>query len=77
MNAPVDSVCEIDRALGIWREMAGVIVTPRAYAVTMEQADARGDIIPMKKALAMLVMSYKFQVRNRVRPTDHRWEGWV
>ncbi len=73
---PVDGVGEIDRALTVFREMATRIITPRAYATAMEQADARGEVTPAKKALAMLALSYKFQQQRRVRPEDTRWQGW-
>ena len=73
---PVDTLIEIPRALSVWREMAKQCIVPRDYATKIEQADTRGDILPMTKAIAMLCMSFKFKPEIRIQANDFRWDAW-
>ena len=76
MKMPINPVDDMTSALTVWAEMAELIVVQRANAVAMEQANAAGKVTPMKKALAMMTMSYKWVARRRVKPEDMRWERW-
>ncbi len=76
MTIPSQPCCEIQRALGVWQEMTGRIIAPKDVAVKVEQANARGEILPELKALAMMTLSYKMD-RGRPVRNDMRWEGWM
>jgi len=73
---PSQPCCEMDRALGVWREMTARIIVPRDVAEKIEVANTRGDVLPELKALAMLTLSYKMD-RGRPGRNDTRWEGWM
>lgn len=76
MKIPVQPCCEMERALGVWQEMKPRIIVPIAVNLVIEMANARGEVVPELKALAMLAMSYKMD-RGRPGRNDMRWEEWM
>ena len=75
-HIPCNVVDDIPRVCTILREMGGNIIIPREQAAKIEQANARGDVLPMTKAVGMLAYSYKFHMASRIKPGDFRWEAW-
>lgn len=76
IKIPVQPCCEMPRALGVWQEMTGRIIVPAAVSTPIEVANARGEVLPELKALAMLALSYKME-RRRPGRNDTRWDGWL
>lgn len=73
---PVQPCCEMPRALGVWQEMKLRIIVPNSVNLPIEMANARGEVVPELKALAMLTLSYKMD-RGMPGRNDMRWEGWM